>query len=150
MSEAHEVIASLYLPLTEGKLLLPNVSVAEVVDFCEPEVEADMPAYYLGKVVWRGVSVPLLSYEIANGETQADASDRARIAVINGTSEQQALPFFAILTQGIPRLVKVTADLIELSDEALGAADAAKVRVDSENAVVPNLTYLESLLSPLI
>ena len=149
MSEALEIIASLYLPVTNGKLLLPNVSVAEVVAYQAPSLVTGKPDYYLGTFQWRGVSVPLISYELANDENAFTAPEMARIAVINSLGEQKdKLPFFAIVTQGIPRLIKISSNLIEPSDEMLGPADSAKVRVDGEEANIPNIAFLESLIYP--
>jgi chemosensory pili system protein ChpC len=67
--------------------------------------------------------------------------------VINTIGEHQnALPFFAIITQGIPRLVKVSEDIIKKTKQKKGVADAAIIMVDGEDAIIPNLDYLESLV----
>ncbi len=152
MSETLEVIASLYLPVSNAKLLLPNVTVAEVVDYQEPRKdEADTPNYYLGKVTWRGLEIPVLSYELANGAKSVRRSKNARIAVINTIGERAGqIPFFAIVTQGIPRLVKVSDELIKSSSKKAGQADVALVRIDGEDAVIPNVEYLESLVYPFV
>lgn len=151
MSEALEVISSFYLPVTSGKLLLPNVSVAEVVDFQEPEQDEESnPDYYLGKIRWRGLLLPLLSFEVAN-ESRFELSSNSRIAVINSVGvSNEALPFFAVVTRGIPRLVKITDDSIESTGEPVGPAQSAIVRVDGEEASIPNMEYLESLVMPFI
>lgn len=151
MSDVSEIISSFYLPVTGGKLLLPNVSVAEVVAFQEPEQDdVSNPDYYLGKIRWRGLMLPLLSFEIAN-ESRFELSSASRIAVINsvGVSNEE-LPFFAVVTQGIPRLVKITEESIESTEEQPGPAQAAVVRVDGEEASIPNLEFLESLVMPYI
>jgi len=150
VSENLEIISSLYLPVSNTKLLLPNVSVAEVVDFQEPEKNSnETPDYYLGTVKWRGISVPVLSYELANGASKVRRSKQARIAVINNIGEHTGkMPFFALMTQGIPRLVKISEDLIKASRKKTGPADAALVRVDGEDAVIPDVNYLESLVFP--
>ena len=144
-----EIISSFYLPILGRKLLLPNVSVAEVVEFQAPEPASDdVPDYYLGKVRWRGLMLPLLSFELANGESYEQAST-ARIAVINSIDESnEQLPFFAFVTQGIPRLVKITEEAIDAIKSDLGDAEAARGRVDGEEASIPNLNYLESLVVP--
>lgn len=143
-----EIISSFYLPILGRKLLLPNVSVAEVVEYQSPEEEVKSDTdCILGKVKWRGLMLPLLSFEAANGDSYEKA-DTSRIAVINSISDNQKLPFFAIVTQGIPRLVKVTEDSIDAMDVSLGQAESARVRVDGEEASIPNLDYLESLAIP--
>lgn len=150
MSESLEIISSLYLPVSKAKLLLPNVTVAEVVDYQEPKKQKGAPDYFLGTVTWRGINIPLLSYEIANGAASVRRSKNARIAVINTIGEHaEKLPFFAIVTQGIPRLVKVSDELIKSSKKKGGKADLMLVRVDGEDAVIPNVEHLESLVFPL-
>lgn len=145
MSEVLEIISSFYLPVCTGKLLLPNVSVAEVVEYQQPE-QSDGPEYHLGMVRWRGIQVPLVSFELANDQ-RFSVSKTSRIAVINSVGEHNGkLPFFAMVTQGIPRLVKITEESIEHSPEKPGPAESAKVRVDGEEASIPNLAYLESMI----
>ena len=147
VSESQSVIASLYLPVSNKQLLLPNVSVAEVVAYQEPKKRNDAPEYFLGTVHWRGIDIPVISYEIANDLKQNETSAAARIAVINTIGKHHdALPFFAIITQGIPRLVKVSDDIIKKTKQKPGVADSALIKVDGEDATIPNLGYLESLV----
>lgn len=148
MSESQQsIISCLYLPIHDGKLLLPNVSVAEVVDYQEPIQEEGSPDYLLGKVKWRGIHVPVISFELANSKKTGPVSKTARLAVINSIGEnQQHAPFFALVTQGIPRLVKVSEDLVKSTRKKKQAADAAIVRVDGEEATIPNIDHLESLI----
>lgn len=146
MSDAQSVISSLYLPVSNTQLLLPNVSVAEVVGYQAPENRDTKPDYFLGLVSWRGINIPLLSYEIANGLSAAKVTHNSRIAVVNTIGKHQKdLPFFAIVTQGIPRLVKVGNEISQQSDRKPGKADSAMITLDGEEAVIPNIEYLESL-----
>jgi chemosensory pili system protein ChpC len=146
-TETESVIASLYLPVSNKQLLLPNVSVAEVVTYQEPKKLNDAPEYFLGMVHWRGIDIPVVSYELANGLTLNDTTKNARIAVINTIGKHKdAFPFFAIITQGLPRLVKVSDDIIKKTKHKVGVADAALIKVDGEDAIIPNLDYLESLV----
>lgn len=147
MAEAPSVIASLYLPMAGDKLLLPNVCVAEVVAYQDPVKPRKAPDYYLGLVKWRGIDVPLVCYEAANKTGKFERAPGARIAVINTIGPQSdRLPFFAMVTQGIPRLVKVASELIKAGDKVVGPAESARVRVDGEDAVIPNVEFLESLI----
>lgn len=146
MSEAQSIIPSLYLPVSKQQLLLPNVSVAEVVSYQAPAESPTTPDYFLGMIEWRGINIPVISYELANKETQSTLTKNARIAVINTIGKHQAsLPFFAIVTQGIPRLVKVSDDLIKPIEKNTGKADSLFVKVDGEEAIIPDIEFLESL-----
>jgi len=146
MASSNKIISSLYLPVSRTQLLLPNVSVAEVVAYQEPQpLQASQPGI-LGLIQWRGINVPLISYEKANEKDTSERSPNARIAVINSIgNDHHKLPFFAILTQGIPRLVKVTPELLKEHSTRPGKADLSVVKIDGEEAVIPNLEYLESI-----
>lgn len=146
MSEAQGIIASLYLPVSKSQLLLPNVSVAEVVGYQEPTKSPGKPDSFLGLVTWRGINIPLLSYEVANEQEPNARAANARIAVINTIGEkQEQLPFFAVLTQGIPRLVKVNSEIASVKGRKLGPADKDIIKLDGEEAVIPDIEFLEKL-----
>lgn len=147
MSETQKVIACLYLPINQQQLLLPNVSVAEVVGYQIPDTSTEKPDFFLGYVTWRGIKIPLLSYELANGQSSSKVTPSARIVVINSIGEHHdKLPFFAIVTQGIPRLVKVASDLIKpVSGYTLNKAELSSIKLDGEDAIIPDLPYLEAL-----
>jgi len=147
VSESQSVIASLYLPVSNKQLLLPNVSVAEVVAYQEPKKLNDGPEYFLGTIKWRGIDIPVVSYELANDLELNETSNNARVAVINTIGKNhESLPFFAIVTQGIPRLVKVSDDIIKKTEQKKGVADSALINVDGEDATIPDISYLESLI----
>ena len=100
---------------------------------------------------WRGLNLPVVSYELANDGAIEETSPRARLAVINASSElQDKLPFFALVTQGIPRLVKVAEEEISEQDSPTDVADLMQVRVSGEEACIPNLHYLETLIAQAI
>lgn len=146
-----EIISSLYLPITDGKLVLPNVSVAEVIEYSRPTMREGFPHYYLGDISWRGIDVPLLSFEEINGGSRPPKNTEVRIAVLNNVgTDSKKLPFVAIVTQGLPRLVKVSEDIIQQAVDSTLPAEHSRIRVDGEDAIIPNLSYLESLAINLV
>lgn len=54
-------LTGLLLPLSDRTLLLPNVAVAELIAYRNPQVAAGLPQWYLGQVAWRDLRLPLLS-----------------------------------------------------------------------------------------
>ncbi len=144
MADSQSILSSLYLPMIGKTLVLPNVSIAEIVDYQAPEPESKSPAWFLGHVTWRGVKLPVISYDRMNDGGIHDTDILKRLAVINTISEHHArLPFFAMVTQGIPRQVKIEKDIIKEMEGELGAADLMKVSVLGEEATIPNLEYIE-------
>ena len=145
-----QAVPCLLIP-TQGKsLLLPNVTVAEVVGYTPPRALENAPAWFLGFIIWRGEQVPVLSFETANREIHGANTASARIAVMNGSGSSSRLPFFAVVVQGIPRMVRVNEEDIEQSDENLGPAEAMAVKTSVGKAYIPNLQYLEGLLTKVV
>nr|WP_285903248.1 chemotaxis protein CheW [Alkalimarinus sediminis] len=137
------------MPVVGGSLVLPNVSVAEIVDYQTPEAIPDSPEWFLGNIKWRGVTLPVISYERLNDTPLPDNLNNTRIAVINTIGkDHQALPFFALVTQGIPRQTKIDQESIKEVEEgdALGAADLMKVVIMGDEAIIPNVEYIESMI----
>lgn len=149
MEESISILSSLYLPIIGGSLVLPNVSVAEIVDYQTPDAISDAPEWFLGNIKWRGVTLPVISYERLNDTPLPDDLSNTRIAVINTIGQDhEALPFFAIVTQGIPRQTKIDQDNIKEIEEGapLGAADLMKVVIMGDEAIIPNVEYIEKMI----
>jgi chemosensory pili system protein ChpC len=149
MEESLKIIASLYLPVTGNSLVLPNVSIAEIVDYKKPESVADTPEWFLGKIQWRGVTLPVISYELINEKPLPESPENTRLAVINTIgSKHTELPFFAIVTQGIPSQTKVDKDNIKEieKDEEKGPAELLTVNIQGDKATIPNVEYIEEMI----
>lgn len=142
MSAVIDKVRSLWIPLRGMNLLLPNVAVAEVIPYREPEAVAEGPDWLLGILHWRDQRIPLVSYELFCRQDAPESADRARILVLNTTREDSRLPFFAMVTSGIPRLFLADEEGL---DDVLGSDAFASdhslsaVRIGSEQADIPDL-----------
>lgn len=137
-------IASLLIPIDQRVLLVPNVSVAEIAPLSLVIPVQNAPSWYLGNCTWREQTVPLLSFEVLNGAPKPSVNTRSRFAVINTTGQHDALPFIAILTQGLPRLARVTPNEISEQPEAdKSEFDLMHVIWDDELAVIPDIEAME-------
>lgn len=147
MADNSNVLPCVLIPVADRQLLLPNVSIAEIVDYAQPEPIKDSPEWLAGYLSWRGLQLPVISYDAANGGTAVAPADmRGRIAVLNTIGEDHSrLPFLAMMTQGIPSQTKLEKDQIVKLEQTLGPADLMMVEVEGHTACIPNLEYLESL-----
>jgi len=149
-SNETNIVASLLVPVQNKSLLVPNVVVAEVVPLQQLNSMEQAPPWMLGYAQWRGVHVPVLSFEIANSQVHGKNSSNARLAVLNATTGQSSYKYFAVMVQGIPRMIKLTeAEVREDKQAALSQAEQMAVITQLGKAVVPNLKFLESLLTRL-
>lgn len=137
-------VASLLLPLTDKLMLLPNVCVAEIVPFRAPDPLDNKPDWVLGQIEWREQNVPLICLELLQDDTMMPLHHRCRVAILNNTGVNDELPFIGIITQGIPRLVRVIPDEIsEIPTESLQQYESMQVQVGDDKAVIPDVTAIE-------
>ena len=142
-------IPSMLLPVGNKMLLVPGVAVAEIVNYTYPDRPEDAPDWYFGKIIWRKLEVPTVSFELLNGQELPRTTGTRRIAVLNNTGVRDDLPFIAIIIQGIPRLMRVTPkDITEETDVSLAPAERLAVRVASgETVFIPDISTLERAYS---
>lgn len=140
-------ISTLLIPVSGKLLVLPNVSVAEIIPYREPERDEDVPNWYLGELEWRAVRVPVVSFEAINDEPFATPGRQRRIAILNAVDASADLPFFAFVTEGLPRLMRVMADEIGRDDNGpTGPAEICRVLVAGERAAIPDVAYIQQQL----
>lgn len=102
----------LLIPIVNGQLLLPTVTVAEMIPYRSPQLKTDqqMPEWFLGDLSWRGLTVPMLCFENITGQSLPESETYNQVAILNNTGVNPKLPFFAIPATGIPHLSRITPD----------------------------------------
>ena len=143
---AEEKIRSLWVPLRDMNLLLPNVAVAEIGSYRLPEPQADMPAWFLGKVRWRGEYIPVISLEVICGMPESSNPVFSRLMFMNSVRSSSPVRHYAIVTAGLPGLIQLGNDTPD--DYELYEKDGLKciVRIGNERAVIPDLDCLQGML----
>ena len=141
-------IRGVLISVTQGRLLLPNASVAEVITYSEPEMVPGAPDWLMGRVRWRGWRLPLVSFARLAGWAPETGQMGAKVAVLKALGNNPKLPFFAVMSQGFPRLVTVSqAALQEQHDiKELPLGVHARVMLNDDAAVVPDLLSVELLI----
>ncbi|MBC7182552.1 MAG: chemotaxis protein CheW [Marinobacter sp.] len=148
MNDNSQTLSCVMIPMSGRQLLLPNVSIAEVVDYASTDAGANTPEWLVGFLDWRGLQLPVISYDAANGGVLTVPGDnRGRIVVLNTIGDHhKSVPFMALVTQGIPSQARLTEAQVRKLDGEPGPADLMQVEVDGDNAWIPNLEFLESLV----
>lgn len=137
-------VPSLMLPFFDKTLLVPTVTVAEVVGYRKPDQIEGAPDWLLGLFAWRDQRVPMMSLELLTGQPLAPVSDLSRVAVFNYTGVSEELPFVAVPTVGIPKLARVTADELALQDAGpANVFEKSRVKLNGESLVIPEISALE-------
>lgn len=139
-------LACLLIPMQGSRLVLPNVTVAELIPFQALEDIQGGADWLLGRTEWRGTMIPVISYEKFSGQKLGTNTDDLRIAVVNAPNgEDGALRFFGILAQGIPSLVKLEAPAIKEKPN-MNLRDGQKMEVTLETGygIIPDLDIMET------
>ena len=148
---ANEIRAVLIPIETDRKLLLPNAMVAEVMAMRSIDDSAAEDDWVLGTVSWRGWDIPLIDFGLLTGyqnDEPADPVSTDNIAVLKCINHPEDLPYFAVLSRGIPKLQLVSRGDIQLHEEqdVVHHAIASLVSIEEEMADIPNMNYLETQL----
>lgn len=152
MSDNSSDLRGVLIQVTGGRLLLPNACIAEILSVADPEPIEDAPNWLLGRIRWRGWQVPLVAYSTLAGFGQHDPALRGqRVLVLKTLNGDSRMPYFALLTEGFPRLVTISpTHLDERADATLDDVVAAAVRFQDEDALVPDLDAVERRLQTAI
>jgi chemosensory pili system protein ChpC len=153
MEPVQRIVRSQLIPLQGMSLILPNTCIAEVIAYHQPAAPAtNAPIWLLGNIDWRGIRIPVISFEAINERADSPSgagfSKTGRIAVLNGIGGDATLPFYGIVTQGIPRLItmdETSIHAIDTPDSPLPLA-LQQAMVAEQSVVIPNQDQLESQL----
>jgi chemosensory pili system protein ChpC len=149
MAELPREIRGVMIPVTGGRVLLPNATVAEVITYTAPEKVAGAPPWLLGRLGWRGWRLPLFSFPMLAGHVNEESTRNARVTVLKGLSGNAKIPFIAMLAQGFPRLTTITPELLITTGDnsELGTGVHSEVLVRDDHAIVPDLGVIEDLVA---
>ena len=154
-SEGATEIPSLLVPMHGYKLVLPTVSVAEMVAYQAPQVNrehrSEASQWFLGNFLWRGIQVPMISYEVLNNDTLPTIKNDSQLVILNRTHNDSRLNFICMPTQGIPRLSRVAVN--EISENTRVSAklyDQMQVFVAGEQASIPDIEKIQKECEKLL
>jgi chemosensory pili system protein ChpC len=146
MENTQEKIRSLWVPLRDMNLLLPNAAVAEIGSYRKPAQIERAPDWLFGKVRWRDQEIPVLSLETLCGMEVTSNPVFSRLMVLNPVRPDSPVAHFAIVTAGLPGLIQFGADTAAGTFPADHEALRCMVRIGNEQAAIPDLAYLQTLV----
>ena len=150
MNGAADELYSLLIPLADDSLVVPRACVKEVAAFRQPDVVEDAPAWLLGTVEWEQRRIPLLSFESLCGDAAPLLDTHTRLVVFRARNEAVEAGFFAIASQGLPRLVRLNPAILAPDSVQTRAADSpvlCRVRMVNQRPLIPDLDRVEAILA---
>lgn len=147
-------IRGVLIQVAGARLLLPNATIAEVLSYADPEpAGADAPGWLLGFLRWRGWQVPLVAFGTLAGVAEERAVLGSKVVVLKALAGTSRTPYFAMLTQGFPRLVTVSRQALSVEDDDAGSMPRgvqARVLLNEDPALLPDLEVIEALVAEAI
>lgn len=155
-SQLSQDIRGVMIGVTGARVLLPNATVAEVITYSPPEPVDGAPDWMLGRIRWRGWRLPVISYARMIGSAREEGEFGAKVVVLKALGGNPRHSYFALLTQGFPRLVTVSQDALTREEPGDGG-DVAQpvdgvlmnVRLRDEDAVIPDLAAIEARIAEI-
>jgi len=142
-------VHSLMIPIHGNSLLLPNASVAEVIQYIKPEAVKGAPAWMLGFIQWRELKIPLVSYEALIGAPVSVSTGIKWIMVVNCLSGKHDMPFFSLVAEGRPKLIQVDESIVIPMDREEEKGVLKHVHVHGDPAIIPDPDCIETMLRSL-
>lgn len=149
MASSNDEIRGVLVQAGEERVLLPNATVAEVLARVPVEPIPGTPDWLSGQIRWHGWQVPLVSFAQLTGLARDSVSASSKIVVLKSLGGDEAMPYFALLTQSFPRLISVPRDglLADATEEQLPVGVQMRVLLGDEAALLPDLESIERLIA---
>lgn len=145
--EFSEGLPTFVVPLQKSNILLPDATVAEIIPYEPLQRVQDTPGWFLGLLAWRGVQVPVISFEmltVKRASFSLVSVSSASLVILRALGGWQGFQYFALVAQAMPRLAKVQAsELAETVDE-VGATEMLKARYGELLVSIPDIDFIES------
>ena len=140
-------VRSLVVPLDGMSLLVPNALVSEVATLSEIQPPRQALDWLAGTIEWRGLQVPLISFERFVGASGGTPTRNSRAIVLNTLNGNRELSFIAVLSQRIPRVLLVTSRMLRTIENAKPQDGVLSlVDLQGDEVRIPDVDRIEQLL----
>lgn len=142
-------LLSALISLQDRQLLVPDNLLAGVTPLGGMIVESHKERWVLGHKYWRNMRIPVVCFENLSGGSLKKHSEQACIVVFNRSTDDEKQSFWGMLIQDEPRRLALSEQELEMKSAQLSEAEIAAVRVNNEQASIPNLAYIEERLQSI-
>ena len=147
MAKSEVELSTYVVPLQKSSILIPGEMVAEIIPYEPLQRMQDSPDWYLGFLGWRGVQVPVASFEMLTIEKASFSLvsvSSASLVVLQALGNRDDFSYFAIVAQAAPQLTAISEFQLFESEEPVEKTELAKARLAADNVSIPDFDYIES------
>lgn len=146
LEQGREQVTGLQLTLADRTLLVPNTAVAELVARLQ-KIDGQAAGAVLGLVEWRGLQLPLLSFERLSGDPELPVEGPVRLVVLNSLQPVHGQNFYALAICQIPRTLVVDAQLHRDTQAQVQPYELERVILEGRHLCLPDLAAIEAWLA---
>jgi chemosensory pili system protein ChpC len=151
MAEAMQVIKCMILTLRSENVVVPNTAVAEMVSAQGAMKVSHMPDWYVARMRWHGVDVPLVSFESAGGGVAKVVNQNTQIAMIYTASDDELrYPYIGLIISGVPHVTQFSRDQIatdsDSSEVQIHPMVVQKARINGAAASILDIDGIEAMI----
>jgi chemosensory pili system protein ChpC len=150
MAKNKRLLKSIILTLRNELVVVPNAAVAEIISVQNVKEVEDAPGWMLGKTTWRGVELPVVSFEAAGGDDVQAVNINTQIAVLYSanTDEDKQYSYIGLAMHGVPHVSQFSRDQIktdpDVSDDHPMVAQ--RVRINGAAASILDIVAVDDML----
>lgn len=157
MVEDTQVLKCIILTLRSQLAVVPNAAVAEIISTPSIKRIDGAPPWYLGNTNWRGVELPVVSFEAAGGMNAQSVNLNTQVAVLYTVSkeEDKLYPYIGLAMSGVPHVSRFTREQIKTDIDALSQHTqhpmvAQRVRINGAAASILDINAMEGMLKKVV
>ncbi len=146
---AEEQLDVFLLQMQKQGVMVPTDAVAEIIPYEPLQRIEDAPDWFIGLLGWRGIQIPVVSFEIMSVERASFSLvsvASASLVIMRGLTDQDRLPFYAIVSQTRPEEHSINPELIIETGEDTEKTEVCRIRFRNEMLAIPDVEFLESAL----
>ncbi len=152
MASSEQVIKCVILTLRSENVMIPNAAIAEIISARDTSHVENTPDWYVGKMPWRGVDVPLVSFEAAVGREAKGLNLNTQIAVLYAVSKDAKYPYVGLVVSGVPHVSAFSKNQIITDPDSLLEAEshpmvAQKTRINGAAVSILDIDAIESMVN---
>ncbi|NOZ09780.1 MAG: chemotaxis protein CheW [Gammaproteobacteria bacterium] len=144
-----QAVQSFLLPTAVVTLLLPGATVAEVIGIQHLTTTHSRSAL-VGTATWRGLTIPIVSFEALSGQVAPAPKARTKIVVLYPGANRPKVDFYGILASADPRSLSVSDDRLQPNDAQEDSLYILQLcKLDDDTVAIPNLPAIRKALDGL-
>ena len=147
-SDQDDRVRCLTLNFFSYKMLIPNASVAEVIELANIEPLLGAPEWFGGMMKWREQDVPVVVFEKVMNIDASKPQKYRRVLILNTPDNKGCSPFIALGCQSIPSLTVIEESRVTATE--MTSEQAIHIKLDGEKYIIPKISFLEEKVSEVM